>query len=68
MTLQIFGPTKSSCKGRASRELILDATDRLYGHTAIRRHNSIIDIRRAAGCRPSSIYWHFGSRKVCWRR
>jgi len=55
-------PTKKQQQGEQSRELILDATERLmatrgYAATAIN------DIRKACGLPPSSIYWHFGSKE-----
>ncbi len=54
-------PTKKQQQGEQSRELILDATERLMatrGYAA----TSISDIRKACGLPPSSIYWHFGSK------
>jgi AcrR family transcriptional regulator len=54
--------TKKQQKGEQSRELILDATERLMatrGYAA----TSISDIRNACGLPPSSIYWHFGSKE-----
>ena len=51
-------PTKKQQQGEQSRELILDATERLMatrGYAA----TSISDIRKACGLPPSSIYWHF---------
>jgi AcrR family transcriptional regulator len=54
-------PTKKQRQGEESRELILDATERLMatrGYAA----TSINDIRKACGLPPSSIYWHFGSK------
>jgi AcrR family transcriptional regulator len=56
------GPTKKQLQGVESRELILDATERLMatkGYAA----TSISDIRSACGLPPSSIYWHFGSKE-----
>ncbi|WP_006243686.1 TetR/AcrR family transcriptional regulator [Mycolicibacterium tusciae] len=55
-------PTKRQQQGEQSRELILDATERLM---AIRGYaaTSISDIRKACGLPPSSIYWHFGSKE-----
>jgi AcrR family transcriptional regulator len=55
-------PTKKQQQGEQSRELILDATERLM---AIRGYaaTSINDIRNACGLPPSSIYWHFGSKE-----
>jgi AcrR family transcriptional regulator len=55
-------PTKKQQQGEQSRELILDATERLMatrGYAA----TSISDIRKACGLPPSSIYWHFGSKQ-----
>jgi AcrR family transcriptional regulator len=55
-------PTKKQQQGVQSRELILDATERLMatrGYAA----TSISDIRKACGLPPSSIYWHFGSKE-----
>jgi AcrR family transcriptional regulator len=55
-------PTKKQQQGEKSRELILDATERLMatrGYAA----TSINDIRKACGLPPSSIYWHFGSKE-----
>ena len=55
------GPTKKQQQGEQSRELILDATERLMatrGYAA----TSISDIRAACGLPASSIYWHFGSK------
>jgi len=54
--------TKKQQQGLESRELILDATERLMatkGYAA----TSISDIRNACGLPPSSIYWHFGSKE-----
>jgi AcrR family transcriptional regulator len=54
--------TKKQLQGEHSRELILDATERLMatrGYAA----TSISDIRKACGLPPSSIYWHFGSKE-----
>lgn len=54
--------TKKQQQGKASRELILDATERLMstkGYAA----TSISDIRQACGLPASSIYWHFGSKE-----
>ena len=53
---------KKQQQGEQSRELILDATERLMatrGYAA----TSINDIRKACGLPPSSIYWHFGSKE-----
>ena len=55
-------PTKKQLQGEQSRELILEATERLMatrGYAA----TSISDIRKACGLPPSSIYWHFGSKE-----
>lgn len=55
-------PTKKQQQGENSRELILDATEKLMatrGYAA----TSISDIRKACGLPPSSIYWHFGSKE-----
>ena len=55
-------PTKKQLQGEQSRELILDATERLMatrGYAA----TSINDIRKACGLPPSSIYWHVGSKE-----
>jgi AcrR family transcriptional regulator len=55
-------PSKKQQQGEQSRELILDATERLMatrGYAA----TSISDIRKACGLPPSSIYWHFGSKE-----
>jgi AcrR family transcriptional regulator len=54
--------SKKQQQGEQSRELILDATERLMatrGYAA----TSISDIRNACGLPPSSIYWHFGSKE-----
>jgi AcrR family transcriptional regulator len=54
--------TKKQQQGAQSREVILDATERLMstrGYAA----TSISDIRKACGLPPSSIYWHFGSKE-----
>jgi len=54
--------TKKQQQGEQSRELILNATERLMatnGYAA----TSISDIRNACGLPPSSIYWHFGSKE-----
>lgn len=54
--------TRKQQQGVASRELILDATERLMaskGYAA----TSISDIRNACGLPASSIYWHFGSKE-----
>jgi len=55
-------PTKKQRQGQASRELILDATERLMG-TKGYAATSISDIRNACGLPASSIYWHFGSKE-----
>lgn len=55
-------PTKRQLQGAHSRDLILDATEKLMatrGYAA----TSISDIRKACGLPPSSIYWHFGSKE-----
>ena len=55
-------PTKKQQQGEQSRELILDATERLMatrGYAA----TAISDIRKASGLPASSIYWHFGSKE-----
>src|ERR1700757_5002886 len=54
--------TKKQRQGHASRELILDATERLMG-TKGYVATSISDIRNACGLPASSIYWHFGSKE-----
>jgi AcrR family transcriptional regulator len=54
--------TKKQQQGEQSREVILDATERLMstrGYAA----TSISDIRKECGLPPSSIYWHFGSKE-----
>jgi len=54
--------TKKQQQGEQSREVILEATERLMstrGYAA----TSISDIRKACGLPPSSIYWHFGSKE-----
>lgn len=54
--------TKRQQQGESSRELILDAAERLMatrGYAA----TSISDIRKACGLPASSIYWHFGSKQ-----
>jgi AcrR family transcriptional regulator len=54
--------TKKQEQGEQSRELILDATERLMatkGYAA----TSISDLRKACGLPASSIYWHFGSKE-----
>jgi AcrR family transcriptional regulator len=55
-------PTRRQQQGAQSREVILEATERLMatrGYAA----TSINDIRKACGLPPSSIYWHFGSKE-----
>lgn len=55
-------PTMRQRQGEDSRELILDATERLMssqGYAA----TSISHIRRETGLPASSIYWHFGSKE-----
>jgi AcrR family transcriptional regulator len=62
MILTDAKPTKKQQQGENSRELILDATEKLMatrGYAA----TSISDIRKACGLPPSSIYWHFGSKE-----
>lgn len=54
--------TKKQLQGVQSREVILDATERLmatHGYAA----TSISDIRKACRLPASSIYWHFGSKE-----
>lgn len=54
--------TKRQQQGESSRELILDAAERLMatrGYSA----TSISDIRKDCGLPASSIYWHFGSKQ-----
>lgn len=54
--------TQRQRQGEDSRELILDATERLMatqGYAA----TSISHIRRETGLPASSIYWHFGSKE-----
>jgi AcrR family transcriptional regulator len=55
-------PTKKQQQGEQSRELILDATERLMATRGFAA-TSINDIRKACGLPPSSIYWHFGSKE-----
>jgi AcrR family transcriptional regulator len=55
-------PTKRQLQGESSRELILDATERLMG-TRGYAATAISDIRKACGLPASSIYWHFGSKE-----
>jgi AcrR family transcriptional regulator len=60
--VNVAAPTQKQLQGEQSRELILDATERLMatkGYAA----TSINDIRKACGLPPSSIYWHFGSKE-----
>ncbi|MDO0975535.1 TetR/AcrR family transcriptional regulator [Mycolicibacterium frederiksbergense] len=55
-------PTKRQRQGEDSREVILDATERLMstqGYAA----TSISHIRRETDLPASSIYWHFGSKE-----
>jgi len=54
--------TKKQIQGQASRELILDATEKLMA-TSGYAATSISHIRKACGLPPSSIYWHFGSKE-----
>jgi AcrR family transcriptional regulator len=54
--------TKKQQQGENSRELILDATQKLMA-TSGYAATSISDIRKACGLPPSSIYWHFGSKE-----
>lgn len=57
-----MAPTMRQRQGEDSRELILDATERLMssqGYAA----TSISHIRRETGLPASSIYWHFGSKE-----
>ena len=54
--------TKKQLQGENSRELILDATEKLMA-TSGYAATSISDIRKACGLPPSSIYWHFGSKE-----
>ena len=54
--------TKKQQQGDASRELILDATERLMG-TRGYAATSISDVCKACGLPASSIYWHFGSKE-----
>ena len=54
--------TKRQQQGEQSRELILDATERLMATRGFAA-TSISDIRKACGLPPSSIYWHFGSKE-----
>jgi AcrR family transcriptional regulator len=55
-------PTKKQQQGENSRELILDAAEKLMG-TRGYAATSISDIRKACGLPPSSLYWHFGSKE-----
>jgi AcrR family transcriptional regulator len=55
-------PTRKQQQGEQSRELILDATERLMATRGFAA-TSINDIRKACGLPPSSIYWHFGSKE-----
>ena len=54
--------TRKQRQGAESRELILDATERLMATRGFAA-TSISDIRTACGLPPSSIYWHFGSKE-----
>jgi AcrR family transcriptional regulator len=54
--------TRKQQQGEQSRELILDATEKLMG-TRGYAATSISDIRKACGLPASSIYWHFGSKE-----
>lgn len=54
--------TKRQQQGEASRELILDVTERLMATKGFAA-TSISDIRGACGLPASSIYWHFGSKE-----
>jgi AcrR family transcriptional regulator len=54
--------TRKQRQGADSRELILDATERLMG-TRGYAATSISDICKACGLPASSIYWHFGSKE-----
>lgn len=57
-----MAPTQKQQQGADSRELILDATEKLMatqGYAA----TSISHIRRDTGLPASSIYWHFGSKE-----
>jgi AcrR family transcriptional regulator len=54
--------TKKQLQGESSRELILDATERLMG-TRGYAATSVSDICKACGLPASSIYWHFGSKE-----
>jgi AcrR family transcriptional regulator len=54
--------TRKQLQGENSRELILDATERLMGSRGYAA-TSISNIREACGLPASSIYWHFGSKE-----
>jgi AcrR family transcriptional regulator len=54
--------TRKQLQGESSRELILDATERLMGSRGYAA-TSISDICKACGLPASSIYWHFGSKE-----
>ena len=54
--------TRKQLQGENSRELILDATERLMG-TRGYAATSISDLCKACGLPASSIYWHFGSKE-----
>lgn len=54
--------TRKQLQGDSSRELILDATERLMGARGYAA-TSVSDICKACGLPASSIYWHFGSKE-----
>ncbi|KMO67528.1 TetR family transcriptional regulator [Mycobacterium sp. BK558] len=54
-------PTQRRQQGAASREQILDVSERLMAARGY-AGTSISDIRRECGLPASSIYWHFGSK------
>lgn len=54
--------SRKQVQGENSRELILDATERLMGSHGYAA-TSISDICKACGLPASSIYWHFGSKE-----
>jgi AcrR family transcriptional regulator len=54
--------TKKKQQGEQSRELILNATERLMA-TKGYAGTSISDIRKDCGLPASSIYWHFASKE-----
>src|SRR6476659_10517749 len=62
MILTETAPTERQQQGESSRELILDATEKLMATRGFAA-TSISDIRTACGLPPSSIYWHFGSKE-----